>query len=160
MSRYNYVTEVLKELGNDMGMGPLELDDTNRLSLVFDGVLVTLSYTTDPLELLWIYVDLGEVPADNIHVSREMLKLGFECWGQNVMTIGLDDDGNKAIGYSSIPVTVLELPVLREMLSRMLQATFVVREHLAKAALGDDQAETRQEAELEAAGNVDTHGYA
>ena len=160
MSRYNYVTEVLRELGNDMGMGPLELDDTNRLSLVFDGVLVTLSYTTDPLELLWIYVDLGDVPPDNIHVPREMLKLGFECWGQNVMTIGLDEEGSKAIGYSSIPVTVLELPVLREMLSRMLQATFLVREHLAKAALDENNDEASQGTELEPVCGVDTPDYA
>lgn len=146
MSRFNYVTEVLHELGATMGMGPLELDDTNRLSLVFDGVLVTFSYTADPVELLWIYVDLGDVPAGNIRIPREMLKVGFECWANNVMTIGLDDAGNKAIGYSSIPVSVLEISVLQEMLSRILQTTFLVREHLARSMFDQEQAGSSAEA--------------
>ena len=139
MSRFNYVTEVLHELGASMGMGALDLDDTNRLSLVFDGVLVTFSYTADPVELVWIYVDLGDVPSGSVRVPREMLKVGFECWANNVMTIGMDDSATKAIGYSSIPVSVLELSVLKEMLSRMLQATFLIREHLARSAFEQDQ---------------------
>lgn len=139
MSRYNYVIEVLEELGTEMGMGRLEFDDTSRLSLVFDGVLVTLAYTTEPIELVWIYVDLGEVPAEGIVVFQQLLQVGFEAWAQNVMTIGLDDEGKNAIGYTSIPVTVLELPMLKEMLSRMLQATFLIREHLAQVAFEESQ---------------------
>lgn len=139
MSRYNYVTEVLQELGAELGIGPLKFDGTDRVSLVFDGILVTLAYSTEPVELVWIYVDLGEVPDDSLLVPQQMLQVAFECWSNNVMTIGLDDDGKNGVGYSSIPVAVLELPLLKDMIDKMLQAAALVREHLAKTAFAEVQ---------------------
>jgi hypothetical protein len=139
MPRYNYVQSVLEELGAEMGLGSIKLDDTNRLSLVFDGVLVTFAYTTEPVELVWIYVDLGEIPQGGVAVPQRALQIGFECWAHNVMTIGLDDEGARAVGYSSIPVTVLALPLLKEMLDRILQATALVREQLAQTAFDEAQ---------------------
>lgn len=139
MSRYNYVNEVLQELGAEIGMEPLELDDTDRLSLVFDGVLVTFAYSSEPVELVWIYVDLGEVPPDSLQVPQQLLQVAFECWAHNVMTIGVDEEGKNAVGYSSIPVTVLDLPLLKEMLDRILQATTLVREHLARTTFDEGQ---------------------
>lgn len=149
MSRLGYVAEVLKEFGSEIGMGELALDETDRLSLVFDGVLVTLVYTEEPIELIWIYIDLGEVPADSIKVPQHLLKLGFECWAQNVMTIGLDDAGRNAVGYSSMPVTLFECKVLKEMLTRLLEATFIIKEELSKVAFDEQQEQDTSPHELQ-----------
>lgn len=145
MSRLGYVADVLKEFGNEIGMGDLALDETDRLSLTFDGVLVTLAYASEPIELIWIYVDLGEVPIEDVGVLQHLLKIGFECWAQNVMTIGLDDEARNAVGYSSIPVTLLDKRVLKELISRLLEATFLIREEIAQIAfdqLQDDDTTT------------------
>lgn len=136
MSRYNFVASVFKELGQELGMGPLTLDETDRLSLVYDGVLVTFAYTSVPVELVWIYVDLGKVPPTGAVVPQRLLQLAFEYWAKSVMTIGMDDDGRDAVGFSSIPVSLLNLTVLQELLDHMLQATSVIREELARAEFG------------------------
>lgn len=131
MSRHNFVAGVFRGLGDKLGIAPLELDDADRVSLLFDGVLVTFAYTTDPIELVWIYVDLGEVPPHGVIAPQRLLQLGFEFWAKNVMTIGMDEVGRNAIGYSSIPVSLVDVAVLQELLDHMLQAAFLIREQLA-----------------------------
>lgn len=134
MSRYNYVADVFAELGQSMGMPPLVLDDTDRVSLVFDGVLVTFAYTSEPVELVWLYIDLGEVADDDVPVLQRLLQLGFDCWTRSVMTIGMDDAGRNAVGYTAIPVSALSLTSLKDVLSSLLQAAFLIREHLTEVA--------------------------
>lgn len=130
MTRWNHVGGVLQELGNEMGMGALELDEHDKLSLLFDGVLVTFAYTSDPIEMFWIYVDLGEIPAGDVNTLNWLLQIGFECWSHNLMTVGLSEDGCKAVGYSVIPVTLLDHTMLIEVLNAMLQTTFEIKDRL------------------------------
>ncbi|MEW4486713.1 CesT family type III secretion system chaperone [Thalassoglobus sp. JC818] len=126
-SRYDYVARILNELGDEMGMSSLRFDTTDRISLYFDDIHLTLAYGAEPVELLWIYVDLGNDIGDDPNLLQRVLQLGFETWTRSVMTIGLDDKKDQLIGYTSIPVTILDLNVLQETLSLVLQSARVVR---------------------------------
>ena len=135
MSRFDHVNAVLKELGSDMGMGALTLDSTDRLSLYFDDLLVTFAYGSEPVELLWIYVELASDVGHQSEILQRILQFGFEAWAQNVMTLGLDDNRNRLIGYTSIPVTVLDLTILSETITGILSASRNLRESLASLRL-------------------------
>ncbi|MEM7026442.1 MAG: type III secretion system chaperone, partial [Pseudomonadota bacterium] len=62
MSRINLVDTVIGELCQSMGLGDRQLDDQGRLTLRFDHTPVTFSYRAEPLEMLWLHVDLGATP--------------------------------------------------------------------------------------------------
>ncbi|MEM6365856.1 MAG: CesT family type III secretion system chaperone [Planctomycetota bacterium] len=150
MSRINHVESVFHQFGERMGMGPLVLDSTDRVSLVFDGVLVTFAYSNEPIELIWIYIDLGSVPEEGVAALQTLLTIGFDSWAHNIMTIGLDDEGQNAVGYTSIAVSMLELPLLEEMVSRMLQAASLIRSSVEEAAFEEAQAVVHTDGQAEA----------
>lgn len=131
MSRLQHVVKVLQDLGAEAGLPSLGLDQSDRASLLFDDIPVTFAYTAAPAELLWIYVDLGEVPAEGAAAPTWLLQLGLSTWAASVMTIGLDEEGRRALGYTPIAVAMLDLPRLKEVLTRLLAAARPIRERLA-----------------------------
>jgi hypothetical protein len=134
MSRINLVSKVIGEFGQEIGMPDLALDAEDRVRLMFDETPVTFVYAAEPVELFWLYVDLGEMPAngDADKAAECLLQLGFLCWAWNKMTIGLDEAGTRAIGFTVIPVALLELGVLKEVLEHLLDAALPVRERMAR----------------------------
>ncbi|MCD0457860.1 type III secretion system chaperone [Roseiconus lacunae] len=146
MSRINHVANVFADLGREMNMGPLKLDDTDRLSLLFDGVLVTFSYSTEPMELIWIYVDLGEIPSGGVLAMQRLLACAFESWMTSIMTIGMDDDGRNAVGFTSIPVSTLSVQAVRETVGAMLRAAAKTSDAIAAAAFEQVQGDATNSA--------------
>jgi Tir chaperone protein (CesT) family len=131
MSRTQHVGQVLQELAAEAGLASLSLDASDRASLLFDDIPVTFAYTAEPMELLWIWVDLGEIPADGAAAPECLLRLGLMSWAASVMTIGLDEQGRRALGFTSIAVAMLDLARLKEVLARLLAAARPIRERLA-----------------------------
>lgn len=132
MSRQHLVAQTIAELGTQLGIPDLALDDSSRVSLTVDGIHVTLNYAIEPVELLWLFVDLGEIADDRTEVLEGLLQLGFLTWSSNSMTIGLDEEGQRALGYSSVPVVNLSLDTLVGQLNEMLRSAAAIRERIER----------------------------
>ena len=133
MSRRDYAAQIISELGAAMGLPALSLDDDGRASPLLDEVLFTLMVSDDPVELLWLFADLGYVGSDDPARLRRLLQLGFETWSLGHMTIGLDQYGRHAIGHSAIPVVDLDLVLLRNTLKSFVDTAMAVRAALASS---------------------------
>jgi hypothetical protein len=131
MSRQALVEQVLQELAAETGVGELSLDASDRVTLVFDDIPVTFAYVTQPTELLWLYVDLGEVPADGTEAPVCLMQLALTTWVASVMTIGLDEEGKNAVGMTAIAVVMLKYPTLKEVVLRLIEAARPIRDHLS-----------------------------
>jgi hypothetical protein len=132
MAREDYVAGVIAELGRDLGISDLALDSHGQLTLEVGEVPVTFSLSTEPADLLWLYVGLGEVANGDRQVLTFLLQFGHVLWAKNLMTLGLDDEGQGICGYSSIAVVALNAQRLAELLSAMLEAAEEVRRRLAQ----------------------------
>jgi hypothetical protein len=130
MSRFQRVVSVLNELASELGLGEVVLDERDRATLAFDDTRVTFMFTAEPLELLWLYVDLGEIPTTGDEAPAFLLQIGLGSWATGRMTIGLDDGGRRALGYTSIPVAHLDHPTLHRTLTAMLELALPIRERL------------------------------
>ena len=132
MTRLQSVNSVIAEFGDSIGLPDLQLDDQDRLRLTFDQTPVTLAYAAAPMEILWLYVDLGEVDSQSEQAAECLLQLGFLCWTMNKMTIALDEDEKRAVGFTAIPVAQLDLQVLMEVTRHLLDAAEAIRDKLAR----------------------------
>ncbi|MCG8650290.1 MAG: type III secretion system chaperone, partial [Pirellulales bacterium] len=130
MSRQDYVEQTISELGTRLGIPELALDATDRASFSKDDILMTIHYVDQPIELLWLFVDLGEVGTSDAEVLSGLLQLGFPTWTSNCMTIGIDDSGQRAIGHSNIPVVYLTAARLHQTVEYMLEAAAEIRDHI------------------------------
>ena len=131
-----YVNSVLKELAGKLGLADLSLDERDRVSLTFEDTEVILAHTPEPLQLLWIYIDLGPIPETGDEAPAFLLRSGVATWALGHMTIGLDQSGRRAQGHTSIPVTLLDLPLLHKSLTTVLELAGPLRERLARSEYG------------------------
>lgn len=132
MSRIDYVSGIIYELGTAMGLPDLALDDKGRLSLRFDSIPVTFHYTAEPVELLWLMVDLGELDPDDRETLNGVLRLGFLTWLGNRMTLALSDDSRRVLGHSAIPVVNLDLGLLKQTLAQLMESAEMVAGRIAR----------------------------
>lgn len=117
MSSERYVSTIIHELGTSMGRDDLKLDENHRLALHFDQIPVTFHYTTQPVELLWLMADLGEIQPHDPQSLEGLMRLGFVTWLGNSMTVALREDGRSVFGHTAIPVINLDLPLLKQVIS-------------------------------------------
>lgn len=130
MSRIAHTNAILGELGTKMGLGSLTLDADHKASLTFDERLVTFTYSEDPMELLWIHLDLGPVPGVGPAAPNRILEINLQTWLSNTMTLGLDEAGERVIGFNVLPVASLGTHALEHLLEAMLETTEVVAREL------------------------------
>lgn len=131
MSRSSHINQVLQELAVQAGVAELQLDASDRPTLIFDEIPVTFAYANEPTGLLWLYADLGEIPAEGSAAPVCLLQLGLATWAASAMTIGLDDRGTRVIGFTTIAVAMLDFHTLKEVLERLLDAARPIRARLA-----------------------------
>lgn len=131
MSRFDHVNRVLSEVARALGVQDVALGEDDCATLAFDEMEVDFLYTTEPLELLWLYADLGEIPAEGDAAPVLLLQVGFGSWALCRMTIGLDDQGRRARGFAAIPVSLLDPPMLEKTLAGLLEVALPLRARLA-----------------------------
>jgi hypothetical protein len=132
MSREDYVSQVVSEFGDNLGLADFEFDETRRASMSIDDMPVTFSYSASPVELLWIHMDLGEAPKDDPAALSGLLELGFLGWVSNRLTIGVDDAGERVIGQSMIPAISLDATTLRGHFEQMAESALLVRDRITR----------------------------
>jgi len=132
MSRQHLVAQVITELGEELAVPDLALDETSRATLSFENIHVTLHYVIEPIELLWLIVDLGTIDPSRTEVLEGLLQCGFLTWSSNCMTVGLDEQGDHGYGHASIPVVQLSLETLRSQLEEMVEAAQAIRERIER----------------------------
>jgi hypothetical protein len=130
MAREEFVARVITQLGDEMGLGALALDEGGQLSLNVGEIPLTFSLTSEPVDMLWLHIGLGEIAADDRATLSFLLQYGHLLWFRNLMTIGLDDAGSRVYGYNSIPVVTLSIQHLAGLLEHMLLAAGEVRRRL------------------------------
>ncbi len=126
MSRIDYVTGILQEFGAEVGL-PLELGSDGRASLRFDDLLVTFAYGEQPMEMLWVYADLGPIPASGVAVPDLLLELNLTVWLRANMTISVDRAGERALGFTMLPLASLDLRALKTALDMLLDVAAEIR---------------------------------
>lgn len=130
MSRQEFVEQTISELGTKLRIPKLALDSTGRASFSRDGIHMTISYLDQPIEIVWLFVDLGEVGVSQVDVLEGLLQMGFLTWSSNCMTIGIDKSGERAIGHSNIPVVYLNGERLHQVVEGMLEAAVTIRDRI------------------------------
>ncbi|MEM1112785.1 MAG: type III secretion system chaperone [Pseudomonadota bacterium] len=125
------VTNVLDDLARAYGLVDLDLDSQGRVSLRRHEVVLTLSYSDVPLEGLTIFVDLGTLPMESAPALNYLLELNYLAWTANLMSIGLDASGDRAIGQFVVPLSCIERQSLQAQLTDMIKAAQTIRQRLA-----------------------------
>lgn len=121
MSRLDYVQRVLGEVSAALGISALSLGDDACTEVQVGGLWLTLMHATEPGEMLWLYVDLGPVP-DRPETLRAVLRSAYTTWVQGEMTLAIDGSGRRVLGYSAIPLALLDATRLVDTLERLLGA--------------------------------------
>ena len=130
MTRESYVASVVAELGRGLGISDLTLDDEGRRTLrVGDGEL-TLTQGSEPVDLIWLHVRIGEIDNEDRALVRYLLQAGHLLWTRNLMTVALDDRGSAALGFNMIPVVNLNAARLRDLAIAMLKAAAELRRRI------------------------------
>jgi hypothetical protein len=119
MSRESFVSDRLAEFASAIGLSLLAMDETRRASFLNNGRHYTLQYSDDPIEVLWVFVDLGTVNAEDPELLRGVLGIGYVTWAAGVLTVGLDSSGQRLLGAGSIPVGYLNAQRLRQLIDAM-----------------------------------------
>ncbi|MEW4561525.1 type III secretion system chaperone [Bremerella sp. JC770] len=139
MSGIEEVQKVLNELGSEMGLGELELDESQQICLSFEEVEIGFAYAECPVEILSISADLWSIPDKNVSPLRRILQLGYQYWLSGTFTIGLDQRGGRIIGRTTIPIAVLGIDRLRQTLRTVLVAACHIREEMERGYLAEMQ---------------------
>lgn len=132
MSRINFIETVLSEACEAMGLGETAFDDQGRLTLRFHETPVTFAYAAEPIEMLWLHVELGAIPEEGANGPQFLLTLATDCWGLNRMSIGLAEDGRSAWGYTGIAAFQLTRELLEQTLRNLLEVAMPIRERIAR----------------------------
>jgi hypothetical protein len=132
MSRADYVASVLNEEAAALGLARIALDGGDRATLTFNQLEVTFAYTPEPVELLWLYVELGSIPEASDEARAFLLQVGIGSWAFGRMTVGLAPDGRAAQGFTSIPVATLDQALLDRTLTALLELALPLRKRLAQ----------------------------
>lgn len=121
MPRDSFVASVVAELGRGLGIAELTLDDEGRRTLQIGDGELTLTQGSEPVDLVWLHVRIGEIDNQDRALVRYLLQAGHLLWTRNLMTIVLDDAGSAALGYNMIPVVNLNAARLRDLAIAMLK---------------------------------------
>lgn len=78
------------------GLATAAFGADNCAEVTIDGVPVTLMYDIEPLELPWLFADLGLAPEDPV-LLRGILRYGHVLWAAGKMTLALDRDGEQLV---------------------------------------------------------------
>ena len=129
MSRIDYVQQILAEVAAATGISGLALDEHSCGETRVHGLWLTLMHSTEPGEMLWLYVDLGPVP-DAPERLCALMEQGYATWVQGEMTLAIDPGGKRLVGYSVIPVELLDAGRFSDTLERLLRAGRTVERSL------------------------------
>jgi hypothetical protein len=135
MSRASFADQIVNDFCRKVGLLDERLDDESRMTLNIGPLCTTFNYVSEPLELLWLHVELGEAPTDKAAL-RFLLEAGFESWGLNRMTIGLGDRDGKVWGYNCLPAAALSVDRLEQTLNAMLEVALPIQERLLRRDFG------------------------
>lgn len=113
------IAKITNEMLTSRGLAPVELGEDHCAEVAISGIPVTLMYDTDPLELVWLFADLGLAP-DDPELLRGILRYSQVLWAAGQMTVALDRDGEHLVGYNSLAATSLTPEVLGNQLDRLL----------------------------------------
>ncbi len=130
MASFDYVKAEVEAFGALIGIAGVELDQEGRAALDVGAYEVSLLYEERPVELLWLFADLGEVPEDD-KAPEFLLRLNFFSWLGDTLTIALDDDDKTVIGFTAIPSALLTSEVLHDAFIRFSRAALVIGDKLA-----------------------------
>lgn len=137
MSRSAYVQDVLSRFADTVGQSTFQLNDNLQANIVIDGFELLISYHSDPVELLWLSVDLGRSPTAKRHL-HQVMQHGFSHWALNRMTVALDEETNHLTAFNAIPVCNLNEHVFADVLKgfyqSLVQFSIMLNEVRAKEA--------------------------
>jgi hypothetical protein len=131
MSRASFADQIVNDFCGRVGLVDQRLDEEGRLTLQIGPLPTTFTFVSEPLELLWLHVELGEAPA-GAAALRFLLEAGFESWGLNRMTIGLGDRDGKVWGYTCLPAAALSVDRFERTLNAMLEVALPIQERLLR----------------------------
>lgn len=130
MSRFNDVQAVLSEFAADNGLAGICLDDHGQVSLNVGPLEVSFMCEVEPVGILWIFADLGDVPDDK-EATAYLLNLAFVAWLSDSITIAVESGRRRGLGYAAIPVSGLDAKGLSTTFERLVKAAMEIRERLA-----------------------------
>ncbi|MCP3880490.1 MAG: CesT family type III secretion system chaperone [Sulfitobacter sp.] len=146
MSRRDFASSIVEQWCEEIGLTGVKADAQGRLSLTFEETIVTFAHREQPVETVAIYIDLGTMPKNGAGVPEMLLSLNLQTWLSNNMTIGLDPDSDRAIGWNTIPVSQLSISTLREVTEAMLTTAMSIKEALDRPGFAAEAATRNQDA--------------
>lgn len=120
MSHAEYTAQMISEFGAELGLTEFGPDADGRASVTSGEMNCTFEIQNSPVEAVAIYIDIGSVLDDNPRTLRSLLEVSFQTWVTNVMTIGVDDAGERVIGQTLVPVVNLRPGTLRGVFDRIV----------------------------------------
>lgn len=140
MSRRDFACGVIKKWCEGLGFVNIEVEPDGRLSLAFNDFLVTFAYSDQPLETIWVYLDLGELENNGPDDLASLFELNLQTWLVRTMTVGLDNKTGRVIAWNIIPVTHLNETALQELVQAMLTVATSLRIGLNRRAIAEPPA--------------------
>lgn len=129
------LSDLLSDLGNQIGLGPLKLDDSGVCRLVFDGdVSIDLEAGDDDGNSLLLHSVVGTTPPEGRLAYYSALLTGSYLGTQTVGgSLSLDPSTGEAVLWTSLEIAQLDTEVLANKLTAFTQAIRHWTEELANA---------------------------
>lgn len=124
------ITSIANQTLRSRGLTDVAFGTDHCAEVTIENVPITIMYDTNPLELVWLFADLGLVPEDP-DILRGILRYTQVLWATGQMTVALDRDGDHLVGYNSLAATSLTPEAFGNQLDRLLTGTADFLERLA-----------------------------
>lgn len=145
MSKEN-MHHLIEELGQELGLPDMEMDDQDFVCIFTDdGVVLNLDYHEDE-DVLVLYTTVGEIPNDNkrLQLYEEMLRGNFAWESTAGATLCIDPSAKLALMMVNITVGDLDLPKLMKVLNHFTRLAWVWSDRIRELTDQDGQADSPQ----------------
>lgn len=124
------VNSLLADYANELGLDHLELDSDHRVSLLVGDIPLTLALTAEPIETLWIVLELGRLDVNNLSQAAWLLQANLGLGTRQILTLGIGIDQTTIQATNSLYPKHLTYRIFRERLNEMLKASFAIHQKL------------------------------
>jgi len=113
---------ILKELGNEIGLGEISFGDNNVCRIVFDEVL-EVDFEKVGGEILFVHAPVAKLPAGGCEKAyAEMLAANLFGQGTGGAVLALDDALGEIVMYLKYPVETVDYHSFKTDLEKFLNA--------------------------------------
>lgn len=152
-------TQLLSELGKNVGLPELAPDEDNYCCLGFDDKIITHLQYNQENDVVMLFAQLGTIDTDKANlIYPRILKANLFWQGTGGATLGVDDESGEVLMAYQLPIQILDFAKFQELLEGFINTAELWINTLEAVQQGMDAspetAKTGTEGELPPQGGI------